>query len=196
VVVGGPAGTGGLPAVWNDEDDAVEAALLHLVGLGHRRVGRVSGPEPLLHTRRRGTAFQRLAAEHGVHGRTVATDYSGEQGATATRRLLDPDRRDGGLPPTALIYDNDVMAIAGLAAVQAMGLRVPQDVSLVAWDDSPLCRLVRPSLTALSRDVAGHGSAAAKRLRAVVEDGATGDVRCPSATLQPRESSGPAPTHD
>jgi DNA-binding LacI/PurR family transcriptional regulator len=72
----------------------------------------------------------------------VTTDYSGETGARATRSLLTaapPDR------PTAIVYDNDIMAVAGLSVAAETGLRVPDDVSLLAWD-AQLCRLTRPTL--------------------------------------------------
>ena len=196
VVVGGPAASGSLPAVWSDDRAAVRTALLHLIELGHRRIGRISGPDPLLHTRIRGTAFDQMTAEYGVLGRTVATDYSGEQGAAATRELLRPDQPDGGLPPTALLYDNDVMAVSGLTTAQALGLRVPQDVSLIAWDDSPLCELVSPSLTALSRDIAGYGARAAQHLRKSSGGAAVGDLEDPAPRLQTRSSTGPAPRTD
>ena len=192
VVLGAPEESGALPAVWSDDAAAVRTAVRHLVGLGHRRIGRVSGPESLLHTRIRSAAFAEATAEHGVRGSVVATDYSGEQGAEATRELLRVDRPDGELPPTALLYDNDVMAVSGLTATLALGLRVPADVSLVAWDDSPLCELVQPSLTALSRDIADYGAQAARRLREVAGGLAVEDLQTPSPRLTLRNSTGPA----
>src|ERR1039458_7375768 len=74
-------------------------------------------------------------------------------GIEAPRTLL-----RGKRPPTAIIYDNDVMAVSGLGAAQRMGVQVPADLSIVAWDDSPLCQLVHPPLTALSRDIADRKS--------------------------------------
>src|SRR5206468_8111268 len=68
-----------------------------------------------------------------------------------------------------IFYDNDVMAIAGLAVAQEMGLSVPGDLSIVAWDDSPLCSLVHPPLTALTRDIAEYGAHAARELLAAVD---------------------------
>jgi DNA-binding LacI/PurR family transcriptional regulator len=53
-------------------------------------------------------------------------------------------------PPTAMLSDNDVMAVAALGIAQELGLSVPDQLSLVAWDDSALCRLVRPAPTAVS----------------------------------------------
>ena len=70
--------------------------------------------------------------------------------------------------PTAIIYDNDVMAIAGLGVAQEMGLTVPAELSIVAWNDTPLCRLVHPALTALSRDIPAYGAQAAQRLLGVI----------------------------
>jgi hypothetical protein len=49
--------------------------------------------------------------------------------------------------PSSAFYDNDVMAVAAVAVTQEVGVRIPQDISLVAWEDSPLCRLVHPPLT-------------------------------------------------
>ena len=193
VVLGSPEASGALPAVWSDDAEAVHAAVRHLAGLGHRRIGRVSGPDRLVHTRIRDAAFADATAGHGIEGSAVATDYSGEQGAEATRRLLRGDLSGGGLPPTALIYDNDVMAVAGLTATLALGLRVPADVSLVAWDDSQLCELVQPPLTALSRDIAGYGAHAARRLREAAGGSAVGDFQAPSPRLTLRTSTGPAP---
>ena len=196
VVLGAPEASGSLPAVWSDDAAAVRTAVGHLADLGHRRIGRVSGPASLLHTVIRGTAFDRALAEHGLTGRTVATDYSGEQGAEATRELLRADAgdaADGLQPPTALLYDNDVMAVSGLTATQALGLRVPEDVSVVAWDDSPLCELVQPPLTALSRDIAGYGAHAARRLREAAGGASVDNLEDPAPRLTLRRSTGPAP---
>ena len=66
-------------------------------------------------------------------------DYTGENGAAATRRLL-----QGAEPPTAIVYDNDLMAVSGLGAAQQSGVEVPAELSIVAWDDSPLCEVVHP----------------------------------------------------
>ena len=96
--------------------------------------------------------------------------------------------------PTAIIYDNDVMAVAGLAVAHEMGLSVPADVSLVAWDDSPLCQLVHPALTALSRDIPAYGAVAARQLLAVIAGEEAASVRGDSLHLVPRGSTA-APGH-
>ncbi|WP_198547519.1 LacI family DNA-binding transcriptional regulator [Streptomyces jeddahensis] len=185
VVIGAPVGTGRLPAVWSDDAAAVRTVLEHLAGLGHRRIARVGGPRRLRHTVIRTAAFEAFARELRVTSRIMEADYSGEQGAAATRALLaDPE------PPTAIVYDNDVMAVSGLTAAQALGLRVPADVSVVAWDDSALCELVHPSLTALSRDIAAYGARAARRLREAAGGLGLGDVQDTAPTLTVRGSVG------
>ncbi|GAA1934080.1 LacI family DNA-binding transcriptional regulator [Streptomyces sodiiphilus] len=191
VVIGAPVGTGSLPAVWSDDAGAVSTAVAHLAGLGHRRMGRVAGPAHLRHTRIRTEAFDRAVAAHGAVGRTVETDYSGERGAAATRELLRSGER-----PTAILYDNDVMAVSGLTAIQAHGLRVPADVSVIAWDDSALCELVDPPLTALRRDIVTHGAHAARRLRQAAGGAAVADLQDPAPALTLRGSTGPAPARE
>ena len=75
-----------------------------------------------------------------------------------------------------MIYDNDVMAIAGMSVAQEMGLSVPGDLSIVAWDDSPLCQLTHPPLTALSRDIPAYGAHAARQLLAAIAGEPIGGV--------------------
>src|SRR5690606_39639736 len=67
--------------------------------------------------------------------------------------------------PTAIVYDNDVMAVAGLSAARQAGLAVPADLSIVSWEDSTLCRVTHPTLTALSRDAFRFGSTRSEERR-------------------------------
>jgi DNA-binding LacI/PurR family transcriptional regulator len=160
VVIGSSIGAGRLVSVGSDDAATAVEAIGYLVNLGHRRLARVAGLPELLHTTIRSTAFDEECRRLEIAApTTISTDYSGDDGARATRRLLSSQQR-----PTAIIYDNDVMAIAGLAAAHEMGFKVPDDVSLVAFDDSVLCRLVHPSLTAMSRDIPAYGSHAAGEL--------------------------------
>ena len=164
VVLGAAAGSRSLGNVWSDDAAAIVEAVEYLAALGHRRIARVGGLPELLHTAIRTDAFADSCRRMGVEAAvTISSDYTGEEGARATRRLLSSADR-----PTAVIYDNDIMAVAGLGVAHEMGLSVPGDVSLVAWDDSPLCQLVHPALTALSRDIPGYGAIAARQLLSVI----------------------------
>jgi DNA-binding LacI/PurR family transcriptional regulator len=187
VVVGHAAGAEGLPSVWIDDGAAMNEVLGYLNALGHQRVARVAGPGRFVHTRERTEAFEQAVADLGLRAVTLGADYSAEGGRRATRRLLSsPDR------PTAVVYDNDVMAVAGLGVAQEMGLEVPADLSLVAWDDNALCQLVRPALTAVSRRVPEHGRQAVRTLLRVMAGERVEDVRLDPPVLVPRASTAPA----
>ena len=99
-------------------------------------------------------------------------------------------------PPTAIVYDNDVMAVAGVAVATELGVAVPGSLSIVAWDDSPLCQLLHPPLTALTRDTFAFGASAARSLLALL-DGAEGtDVEDHVPVLVHRESTSVPPNSD
>ncbi|MFI6478104.1 LacI family DNA-binding transcriptional regulator [Nonomuraea sp. NPDC050663] len=181
VVMGHPSVAGSLTSVWSDEVTAMRETVGYLTALGHRRIARVAGLPTLMHTEIRDRAFAGACAD--LEHRTVHTDYTGEHGARATRRLLGSAAR-----PTAILYDNDIMTVAGLSVAQEMGLSVPGELSLVAWDDSPLCQVVRPPLTAVSRDVPAFGAHAARRLLAVIDGEQPGSFEDEAARLTPRGS--------
>jgi DNA-binding LacI/PurR family transcriptional regulator len=188
VVIGGSPGcTGSLPSVLSDESAPVHETVEYLAALGHRRFGHVAGLPHLVHTRVREEAFAEACARLGLpECVTLHTDYTGEDGRRATRRLLSSPSR-----PTAIIYDNDIMAVAGLSVAQEMRLRVPDDLSLVAWDDSQLAQVVRPALTAVRRDVPALGAAAARHLLALLHGEVLPDVETEPARLTTRGSTGP-----
>ncbi len=184
VVIGHPSESGSLSAVWSDDGEAVRETVGYLVALGHRRIARVAGLPELVHTTVRDQAFARACAgigEHAVEHVIVHTDYTGEEGARATRRLLSsPDR------PTAIVYDNDIMAVAGLSVATEMGVPVPAELSLLAWDDSQLCRLTHPPLSAMSHDVFAFGAEVTRRLMDLVGRGETEHGPAPTPVLVPR----------
>jgi DNA-binding LacI/PurR family transcriptional regulator len=141
------------------------------------------------HTAVRTAAFDEAARGLDLAGAwQVTTDYSGEAGARATRSLLMAAPADR---PTAIVYDNDIMAVAGLSVAAEMGLSVPGDVSLLAWDDSQLCRLTHPTLSAMSHDVHGFGADAARTLFGVITGEGAGSHPVPTPVLTPRGSTAP-----
>jgi DNA-binding LacI/PurR family transcriptional regulator len=189
VAVGHPAFTGSLTSVWTDDATAVTEAVRYLAALGHRRIARVGGAAALGHTAMRTAAFDEAARGLELAGAwQVTTDYSGEAGGRATRSLLTAPPADR---PTAIVYDNDIMAVAGLSVAAEMGLNVPRDVSLLAWDDSQLCRLTHPTLSAMSHDVHGFGAEAARTLFGVITGEGPGSHPVPTPVLTPRGSTAP-----
>ncbi|GAA2435822.1 substrate-binding domain-containing protein [Streptomyces macrosporus] len=179
---GGPA----MPAVRTDDAGPVREALAHLLDLGHRRIARVSGPANLLHTRARTAALVEGCRAVGVEPVVVEGDYSDEAGAKLTTALL---RRPE--PPTAILYDNDVMAVAGLGAAKEMGVAVPERLSLIAWDDSTLCRLASPPLTTMSVDVHQYGVLVAESVLELIDGRPVAERWSPTARCVPRGSTAP-----
>ncbi len=181
VMVGG---TREMRGVWADDAAAIAEVTGYLTAVGHRRIARISGPEGMVHTVIRDAAFRRAPAEVTV----VRGDYTGAAGVRLTRDLLGRADR-----PTAILYDNDVMAVAGLGAAREAGLAVPADLSVVAFEDSPLCQVVGPPLTVVKRDIVDFGARAARLLLEIVEGGTPRSVRAGTGRLVVRGSSGPAP---
>ena len=188
VLVGDPALADGLTCVWTDGTSAMTAAVEHVARLGHQTIARVAGPPEHGHVWIRDQAFAAITRELGLDSRVLHTDFSGEEGALATRQLMAADDR-----PTALIYDNDLMAVAGLSVINGLGLKSPDDVTLVAWDDSALCRLTHPTLTAMSHNIVAFGAEVTQRLFGLL-DGARHQAHLYSTpALVVRQSSGPPP---
>ncbi|MFC7568912.1 LacI family DNA-binding transcriptional regulator [Actinomadura namibiensis] len=186
VVVGHPSLAGPFASVWTDDAAAVAEAVRYLAALGHRRIGRVGGPERLGHSAIRTAAFDEVIAELGLEGRTAVADFSPDQGARACRSLLlAPDR------PTAIIFDNDIMAVAALGVADEFGLSVPEDLSVIAWDDSQLCQLTRPTLSAMRHDVYSFGADVTTALFQVMSGEGRPSRPTQPPVLTPRASTAP-----
>jgi len=159
VVIGDPVTAGGLPTVWTQDDVAMRGVVAELVAAGHTHLGHVGGPAQMAHTIIRRRTFEAVAAQHGVRTSVFDGDYSEAAGVRAIAALATPADR-----PTALVFDNDVMALGALHEAGRRGLAVPADLSLVAWDDSALCQLAVPALSAVSHDVQELGELVGKAL--------------------------------
>ncbi|WP_318306728.1 LacI family DNA-binding transcriptional regulator [Amycolatopsis solani] len=186
VLLGGPPGPPGVPSVWVDDAAAAGEVLGYLAALGHRRVVRIAGPAVFADPRARAAAFTAAAGRLGFVETATVDAGTAEAGAGVAHRLLSVPR-----PPTALVCDTDVLAVAALVAARELGLAVPGDVSVVSWDDSPLCRLVRPALSAVRRPLAELGALAAALLRDLLVGETATDVCAPRPTLVTRGSTGP-----
>jgi DNA-binding LacI/PurR family transcriptional regulator len=186
VILGDPEKVTGMAVVRSDDFGAMSDAVNQLAELGHRTIGRISGPGELLHTRARTEAFNRVTGSLGITGIHIEGDYSATSGAECTRTLLASRDR-----PSAIIYDNDVMAVAGLNVALEAGLDVPEQLSILAWDDSTLCRLARRPLSAMSHDVHEVGVLAAQGLLALIDGEQVTDVTASQPIFVPRASTGP-----
>ncbi|MFC3687606.1 LacI family DNA-binding transcriptional regulator [Aquipuribacter hungaricus] len=187
VTLNRPAGPSSSPAVCLDDSAGVREAVAHLVDLGHRHIGHVAGPAPFLHSRSRREAWAQALAEHGLPpGPEAVGDFSPASGAAATRTLLGADE-----PPTAVVYANDLMAMAGLTVAHQCGVQVPGDLSVTGFDDAASAAHTHPPLTTIRADVPAWGARCARTLLELVEGGAAEDVEMPPARLVVRDTTGP-----
>jgi DNA-binding LacI/PurR family transcriptional regulator len=188
VFVGDPALTQGSTTVWTDDVTAVHEAVSYLASLGHQRMARVAGLTELGHVTIRDDAFLEALRGLGLPGRIVHADFSAEAGRQATRDLV-----TGPEAPTAILFDNDLMAVASLSALSALGITVPDQVSVLAWDDSALCEITHPQLSAMSHDVMSIGAHVARRLFGLRDQVAPASYLDATPTLKVRGSTAPPP---
>jgi len=190
VVIGPAPGRGPWSAVYIDDQPGIVAAVEHLVALGHRRIGHVAGPAEFVHGVSRRAAWASAVTDAGLAPDTcITSDFSAQGGADATRRLLDLPE-----PPTAIVYANDLMAIAGMSIAIGRGVDVPSQLSVTGFDDTPLAAYLQPALTTVRTDVVGWGRAAATRLLALVDGEAGAEIDLPSPEFVIRASTAP-PRH-
>lgn len=186
----GPFADHGLPSVSADEREGIRRAVQHLVDLGHTRMAHVCGPSTLLHATLRRDSWRRSLLDHGLQpGRCVSGQFTELGGARATLDLLTAPE-----PPTAIFYANDTMALAGMEIARQFGFRIPQDLSMIGFDDIPAARLVSPALTTISQDPVAAGRSAAKMLLARLKGDEPSLVELQPTKFIVRASTGPAPS--
>ena len=189
VVVGDPVWSCPYPYIAADERPAVLQAVRHLIELGHRRIGHISGPLSMAHAVVRELAWRDAMADAGLACcDSVDGGFSAEGGTQATMELLDAVD-----PPTAIVYASDVMAIAGIAVARERGLRVPDDLSVVGYDDIALARHIDPPLTTVRHDPVAAGRITAARLLATLKAMPHEDAAPPDPVLVVRGSTAPPP---
>lgn len=187
VLVGPPAAaTDDLHPIGLDDAAGIRRAVRHLYALGHRRIAHVAGAARYVHSDERRRAWEEELHELGLEaGPVVDADFTGASGARATHELLDLAQ-----PPTAIIYANDLMAIAGMSVATDRGLRVPHDLSIVGFDDIPLAPYIVPPLTTVRQDVFEWGRACAQTLVSIVEGRTPPPITLPPVEFIVRGSTG------
>ena len=156
------------PSIGFDNEAATHALTRHLIELGHRRFGLISAPtEGNDRSRARGAGMRRALADHGLALADADIFYgpialaSGDAGM----RML----RARPQPPTAVIATNDVFAVGAMMACRALGVRIPDDVSITGVDNTDLGATQTPALTSIETPIVEIGSAAALQLVARLE---------------------------
>jgi LacI family transcriptional regulator len=195
IVVNSEPPDGRVAAISSDNEGGSRRAVEHLVGLGHRRIGYIRGPQSFTAARPRLAGFQAACAEAGLEPAdtpVVRSDGQVEGGELVTARLL---ADHPGL--TALAAYNDLTAIGALRALRRAGRRVPHEISVVGFDDIAAASWVVPGLTTISQQKAEMGRLAVDYLARTLD--AADDLPAPEVIRLPtelriRESTGPAPT--
>jgi DNA-binding LacI/PurR family transcriptional regulator len=185
----------GVPSVNVDDRAGARAAAEHLLGLGHRRIGiltiqgrSATGDPTQMHpSRERLLGWREALAPAGVEPTVVfATFRPAFAAVDAARELLDRADR-----PTAVLCFSDAFAVAAVGVAQSLGLRVPEDVSIVGFDDSPLAAASRPPLTTVHQEVAEKGDVAVRALVSVMRGEQAPESTLLPTTLVVRESTAP-----
>jgi LacI family transcriptional regulator len=158
----GAAGAEG-PSIVVDNRGGAVSAVEHLISLGRTRIAHVAGPTDNLEAEARLSGYLEAMAGAGLDARVIEGDFDMASGRRAGLDLA----RGGGVD--AVFAGNDMMALGVMLAFQDAGLRCPEDVAVVGFDDVPLASLVRPALTTLRIDIAEIGRSALVRLLAQVD---------------------------
>jgi DNA-binding LacI/PurR family transcriptional regulator len=156
-----------VPCVSVDERHAGYVATRHLISLGHRRIGFVAGPSDYLPTREKAAGRAEALFEEGLplNGWLVHGDFTIEGGRSAARTLL--SRRDR---PTAVICSSDVIAIGVIQEARRLGLRVPDDLSVVGFDGIEAASWIDPPLTTIEQPIEEIAATAVELLQTVIAE--------------------------
>jgi LacI family transcriptional regulator len=156
-----------IPSVSAQHTSGATQAMHHLLGLGHRRIAAITGPAGWVATEDRRRGYHAALAAAGIlpdPALEIESNFEISGGAQAMDQLLDlPD------PPTAIFAFNDNLAIGVMQSARAHGLRVPQDLSIVGFDDSEHSTIVSPALTTVRQPLAEMGRTAVSLLTRLLE---------------------------
>jgi len=140
----------------------------HLLSLGHRRIGAITGPRAYLASNERLNGYEGALAAAGVlpdPAMMLESTFDIEGGAKAAARLL-----DAADPPTAIFAFNDDSAIGALRVARERGIRVPEELSIVGFDDSEVSAIVTPALTTVRQPMAEMGRMAVSLLMRILDN--------------------------
>ncbi|MEU8818360.1 LacI family DNA-binding transcriptional regulator [Actinoplanes sp. NPDC048796] len=177
VVVGRMAPDAPVDVVRPADDAGADAALNHLIGLGHSRIAFVDGGSGVVaEARRRG--YRRAMRRAKLPARVLPGDHTEEGGVRAGKALVASADR-----PTAVFASNDRLAVGVMDALLRAGVDVPSEISVVGYDDSSLARLAHIDLTSVNQDAPAQARGA---VRAAVSRLDGGRTRCSELVLAPR----------
>lgn len=163
LLMNGGANDEGRPSIVVDNVGGAVAAVEHLLAHGRRRIAHIGGPSGNLEARERQAGYVQAMTAAGHEPQVFAGDFTQASGHVATTALLSE-----GVRPDAIFAANDMMAVGVLLALQEAGVRCPEDIAVVGFDDVPIAALVRPALTTMRIEIAETGRRAMDRLVALI----------------------------
>jgi LacI family transcriptional regulator, galactose operon repressor len=147
-----------IPSIVAANASGAEQAMQHLLELGHHRIAAITGPPGWVATEERRTAYRDALAVAGIPfdpALELEADFDFEPGAQAAAVLLELDR-----PPTAIFAFSDMIAIGAMRAARSRGIAIPDDLSIVGFDDSAYASVVQPALTTVRQPLFEMGGTA------------------------------------
>jgi len=184
------------PQVGLDERKAFQTSVSHLMSLGHQRIAYVSATIGTYYSQYRQAVAESVMKELGVKEPQVhilPVELPIPSNNAAVRELLDSPNR-----PTAIFTYNDYVALAIMDAAKGMGIVVPDQLSVIGFDDLPIAALASPPLTTFYQPTRHMGRAAVRLLMSLINDKSDDPVPSQPLLFPPnfviRKSTGPAPT--
>ncbi len=180
--------------VVTDYLSAISDMTRHLVEFGHREFGFISGPNTHLSSRKRHEAFVQALSTHGIElpaEMVVEGAYTFDSGLMAANQLLSRERR-----PTAIFAANDEMAFGVIRVAHQLGLKIPDDLSLVSFDGTPFSNFAVPTLSTIIRPTGLMAKLATQKMLAQFNSGSNAthiSETMISPQFEARESTGPVP---
>lgn len=177
-----------IASVGCDSQEGFELAVKHLTALGHKKIGLISGPLESYILKARYNAYINAMEKYGLE---INENYIGlgYYVNDSTRKYI-PKLVDEGV--TAILFSHDIRAISAITECDDRGIRIPNDVSIVGFDDLPMTAHTLPSLTTIRQDRAAIGKCGFYALSCLLNQVAIGSILL-RATLIVRDSTGPAP---
>lgn len=170
VLVNRNTGSHRLPYVGADERTGMQLAVEHLAELGHRRMVHLGGPQDTSTGRDRASAFQQAVDGLGLHAQQsmvqVCSSYTEAAGAEATRRLL-----NSGQDVTAILCGNDLIALGALAVLAEAGIKCPDHMSVIGFNNMAMVDRLTPPLTTVRLPLHQIGELSARLLLTEIEGG-------------------------
>jgi LacI family transcriptional regulator len=193
VAVDPHAGSSAVPTVASDNLDGSRLAVRHLIELGHRRIGFIAGRHDLVSGQLRREGYELALREAGlpVDDRLVGHgEFDQETSRRVTTALL-----SSAEPPTALFAANDISALGVLAAAADLGVRVPDDLSVVGFDNVPESVMASPPLTTIEQPIQQMGETALGLLLGLLQGHEVPrEIIMPTRLVERRSTGAPRPS--